>query len=209
MRTLLFRSASVRLIGLLFFETALIVGAMYVAAIIRLGDGLSHMTLNIHKALLVAGVTQLWLYFGDLYDFRVIKRPARAVRSLGARARRDVLHARRASTTGSRTSIVGRGVFVLAAFLVITLVSAGGWRSNGRAVASARASGCCSLAPAKAAVGLARELYERSRSRRRDRRLHRSRPARRSARRSSTRASSARSKTFRRSSAHAAWTRSW
>jgi sugar transferase (PEP-CTERM system associated) len=161
MKTLLFRSASVRLIGLLICETALIILAMYVAALIRLGDrGLDHMTLNIHKALLVAGVTQLWLYFGDLYDFRVLSDRrelfVRAVHALGATSLTLA-----AIYYWAPDTIIGRGIFVLAAFFVITLVF--GWR-----VAfewSSRQLGprerLLLVGTGEAAVRLARELYER------------------------------------------------
>ena len=161
MRTLLFRSASVRLIGLLICETALIILAMYVAALIRLGDrGLDHMTLNIHKAFLVAGVTQLWLYFGDLYDFRVLSDRrelfVRAVHALGATSLTLA-----AIYYWAPDTVIGRGIFVLAAFFVITLVF--GWR-----VAfewSSRQLGprerLLLVGTGEGAVRLARELYER------------------------------------------------
>ncbi len=162
MRTLLFRSASVRLIGLLLCETALIIGAMYVAAVIRLGErGLIHMTLNIHKALLVAGVTQLWLYFGDLYDFRVISDRrelfVRAVHALGATSLTLA-----AIYYWFPDTIIGRGVFVLAAFLVITLLF--GWRvafdwTSRRMGPRER---LLLVGTGEGAVRLARELYERS-----------------------------------------------
>lgn len=161
MRTLLFRSASVRLIGLLFFETALIVGAMYVAAIVRLNDGLSHMTLNIHKAFLVAAVTQLWLYFGDLYDFRVIKdRRELFIRSVHALGATSLTLA--AIYYWFPDIIVGRGVFVAAAFLVITSVV--GWRLafewTSRRVAPRER--LLLVGTGDGAVRLARELYERT-----------------------------------------------
>ena len=161
MRTLLFRSASVRLIGLLFFETALIVGAMYLAAIIRLNDGLSHMTLNIHKAFVVAGVAQLWLYFGDLYDFRVIgDRRELFIRSVHALGATSLTLA--AIYYWFPDIIVGRGVFVVAAFLVITLVV--GWRVafewTSRRVAPRER--LLLVGTGDGAVRLARELYERT-----------------------------------------------
>lgn len=161
MRTLLFRSASVRLIGLLFCETALIVGAMYVAAIVRLNDGLSHMTENIHKALLVAAVTQLWLYFSDLYDFRVIgDRRELFVRSVHALGATSLTLA--AIYYWLPDIVVGRGVFVVAAFLVITLVV--GWRVafewTSRRVGPRER--LLLVGTGEGAVRLARELYERT-----------------------------------------------
>jgi len=161
MRTLLFRSASVRLVGLLFFETALIVAAMYVAAIIRLNDGLAHMTQNIHKAFLVAGVTQLWLYFGDLYDFRVLgERRELFVRSVHALGATSLTLA--AIYYWFPDIVVGRGVFVVAAFLVITVVV--GWRVafewTSRRVAPRER--LLLVGTGDGAVRLARELYERT-----------------------------------------------
>ena len=162
MRTLLFRSASVRLIGLLICETALIILAMYVAALIRLGDrGLDHMTLNIHKAFLVAGVTQLWLYFGDLYDFRVLSDRrelfVRAVHALGATSLTLA-----AIYYCFPDTIVGRGIFAFAAFFVITLLF--GWRvafewTSRRLGPRER---LLLVGTGEGAVRLARELYERS-----------------------------------------------
>ena len=161
MRTLLFRSASVRLVGLLFFETALIIGAMYVAAILRLNDGFAHMTLNIHKAFLVAGVTQLWLYFGDLYDFRVLgERRELFVRSVHALGATSLTLA--AIYYWFPDIVVGRGVFVVAAFLVITVVV--GWRVafewTSRRVAPRER--LLLVGTGDGAVRLARELYERT-----------------------------------------------
>jgi sugar transferase (PEP-CTERM system associated) len=161
MRTLLFRSASVRLIGLLICETALIVGAMYAGAIIRLNEGVSHMTDNIHKALLVAVVTQLWLYFSDLYDFRVIgDRRELFVRSLHALGATSLTLA--AIYYWFPDVIVGRGVFVVAAFLAITLVF--GWRvafdwASRRVAPRER---LLLVGTGEGAVRLARELYERT-----------------------------------------------
>jgi sugar transferase (PEP-CTERM system associated) len=161
MRTLLFRSASLRLIGLLFCETALIIGAMYLAALIRLGErGLDHMTLNIHKAFLVAGVTQLWLYFGDLYDFRVLSDRrelfVRAVHALGATSLTLA-----AIYYWFPDTMVGRGIFVGAAFLVITLIF--GWRvafdwASHRFASRER---LLLVGTGESSVRLARELYER------------------------------------------------
>jgi sugar transferase (PEP-CTERM system associated) len=161
MRTLLFRSASVRLIGLLFCETALIVGAMYAGAIIRLNDGVSHMTANIHKALLVAAVMQLWLYFSDLYDFRVIgDRRELFVRSLHALGATSLTLA--AIYYWFPDVIVGRGVFVVAAFLAVTFVF--GWRvafdwASRRVAPRER---LLLVGTGEGAVRLARELYERT-----------------------------------------------
>ncbi len=81
-----------RALGLILFETVLIMVAVCVGAAIRLGIHDAWELLYVHgdirKALLIALVTQLCLYFADLYDFRVItdRRElfVRAVQALGA-----------------------------------------------------------------------------------------------------------------------------
>jgi sugar transferase (PEP-CTERM system associated) len=126
MTKLILRSVTARVIGLIVCETILIMAAVYAAALIRLGNReLDYLQEDVTRALLVAGVTQLWLYLGDLYDLRVISDRrelfVRAVQALGA-----------TSLTLSALYywfpdlIIGRGVFMLAAFLVITLIF--GWR---------------------------------------------------------------------------------
>ena len=109
-------------------ETLLILGAVAVAAYVRLGEWMWVVMTEEHglyKALLVAFVCQLCLYYTDLYDFRKIG------------DRRD-LFGRIAQALGAAALIlavvyfwfpammIGRGVFMIAAALVTTLIIA--WR---------------------------------------------------------------------------------
>ena len=114
----------VRQAGMIVSESIIILAAVYLAAWIRLGA--PDLSLDdLLKALIIAGVTQLCLYFADLYDFRVISDRQdlfiQSVQALGA-----------ASLILSLVYywfpdlVVGRGVFALAAILVMTLVF--GWR---------------------------------------------------------------------------------
>ena len=152
------RSAS-----LILCETVLIVAAVYVATFIRLGvrDDLE-LREDLLKALLIAGVTQLCLYFADLYDFRVLgdRREifVRAVQALGASC---LILALLYYWSDEELSI-GRGVFMLAAGMVVSLVF--GWRiafewTNRRIAPRDR---LLLVGTSDGAVRLARELYERS-----------------------------------------------
>jgi sugar transferase (PEP-CTERM system associated) len=141
-------------------ESALIVAAVGVSASIRLGTDVWMLQQGyMAKALLVAVVCQLCLYYGDLYDLRIVSDRrellVRLLQSLGAAAM--LLGVAYAVMPGL---VMARGVFVLAAMFVITVVS--GWR-----VAVEWLSG---MAPRErlllvgtgpAAVVLARELYQR------------------------------------------------
>ena len=85
-------------------EGVLIMTAIAVAAYVRLGDWMWTVMTEEHgipKALLVAAVCQVCLYYADLYEVRRVADRRRAVRQHRAGARRRVLHPRRASTSGS------------------------------------------------------------------------------------------------------------
>ena len=126
-RLLLHRLTS-RVIALVMLETVLIVSAVAVAAYVRLGEAGWLVLISEHgllKMLLVAVVCQTCLYYADLYDLRLV-------------SDRRELFIRIAQALGSASLIlatvyywlpsliIGRGVFMLAAFLVIVLVI--GWR---------------------------------------------------------------------------------
>ncbi|MGH9387873.1 MAG: TIGR03013 family XrtA/PEP-CTERM system glycosyltransferase [Vicinamibacterales bacterium] len=117
-----------RLVALLIFEAVLIVVAVAVAAYLRLGDFAWVAIVNeggAYKALLLAGVTQVCLFYADLYDLRLV-------------AERRELFTRMLEALGAASLIlaliyywfpdlvVGRGVFLISALFVIVLV--GGWR---------------------------------------------------------------------------------
>jgi sugar transferase (PEP-CTERM system associated) len=152
------RSAS-----LIVCETVLIVAAVHLARFIRLGPRDEFDLQNdVAKVLLIAGVTQLCLYFADLYDFRVLhdRREifVRAVQALGASC---LILALLYYWSDEQLSI-GRGVFVVAALIVVTLVF--GWRiafewTNRRIAPRDR---LLLVGTSDGAVRLARELYERS-----------------------------------------------
>ena len=157
------RRISVRTVGLIVCETGIIVAAVYLAAFIRLGVRDAELLwLDLPKALLIAGVSQVCLYFADLYDFRIIadKRElfVRAVQALGATS---VILAFLYYWSDEDLSI-GRGVFVLAACMVVTLVF--GWRiafqwANRHVAPRDR---LLLVGTSESAVRLARELYRRS-----------------------------------------------
>lgn len=115
-----------RVVGLIVCETMIILGAVYLAAFIRLGyREMAFLGDDLPKALIIAGVTQLCLYFADLYDFRVIgdRRElfVQSVQALGAASLILAL-----VYYWLPEMVVGRGVFALTAVIVVTLVF--GWR---------------------------------------------------------------------------------
>ena len=115
MRATVLRGVTWRAMGLIVCETAGILGAVGLAAYIRLGRlELSWAGDLLPKGLLIAFVAQLCLYFADLYDFRVItdRRELfiRAVQALGATS---LILA--GTYYWLPDLIVGRGVFILAA----------------------------------------------------------------------------------------------
>ena len=89
MRTAVLRRITRRTASLILLETCLISAAVAFAAYVRLGDGaLDFVVEDWFKWLLIPLVTQLCLYYADLYDMRVIadRRElfVRAVQALGA-----------------------------------------------------------------------------------------------------------------------------
>jgi sugar transferase (PEP-CTERM system associated) len=142
-------------------ETALILAAIVLAAYLRLGNrAVEVLGEGLHKALLIAGVTLVSLYFADLYDYRVItdRRElfVRATQALGgASLILAVLY------YWFPDLVVGRGVFAIAAIFVISLVF--GWRilfewANRRVGPIER---LLLVGTGDSAVKLARELHER------------------------------------------------
>ena len=128
MSNLLGRRVVGRLLALLLFETALIVGAVTLAAWLRLGE-YAWLVLTVEqgfqKAVFIAVVCQMCLYFADLYNPRVISdRRELFVRTVQALGATSFLLA--ASYYWFPALVLGRGVFLLSAFLVIGVVI--GWR---------------------------------------------------------------------------------
>lgn len=158
----MFSGITARRASLIGCETVIIVAAVYMATVIRLGvPDMEFVQLILPKALLIAGVTQLCLYFADLYDFHVIgdlrELFVQAVQALGASSLiLSLLY------YWFPDLVVGRGVFMLAAVMVVTLVL--GWRllfewTNRRLGPRER---LLLVGTSEGAVRLARELHERS-----------------------------------------------
>ncbi len=115
---------------------------------------------GVEKALLIAAVSQICLYYVDLYDLRIVSDRrelfVRIVQALGAAS--FILAA---FYFWFPTMIIGRGVFMIAAFLVLALVI--GWRVAfewlSRRVAPRER--LLLVGTRTAAVALAREMFER------------------------------------------------
>ena len=119
------RARTLTLIGC---ETALIVLAVAAAAYIRLGArawGVMAFDAGLPKALLIALVAQGCLYYADLYDLRLLSdRRELFIRILNALASASLILA--GVYYWFPALVIGRGVFMIAAVFVITLVI--GWR---------------------------------------------------------------------------------
>jgi len=144
-------------------ETGFIVAAVFAAAYVRLGAAASTALAEengLLKALLIAAVAQLALYYTDLYDLRLLSdRRESFTRILNALASASLVLATVYYWVPSL--ILGRGVFIIAAVFVITVVV--GWRI-------AFEWGSRQVRPRErlllvgtnaAAVSLAREIFER------------------------------------------------
>jgi sugar transferase (PEP-CTERM system associated) len=152
-----------RVAVLIAFETLLIVAAVATAAYIRLGEWAWAIMITEgggYKALLVAAVCQLCLYYADLYDLRQVAERrelfVRIVQALGAAS--FVLAA---VYFWFPALIIGRGVFGISAVFVITLVI--GWRMAfewlSRRVRPRERLLLVGTGPS--AIALAREIFER------------------------------------------------
>jgi sugar transferase (PEP-CTERM system associated) len=119
---------TLRTATLVAFETVLIVAAVGLAAYARLGEWAWEILREengLGKTLLVAGVAQVCLYYADLYNLRLVSDRrelfTRIVQALGAAS--FILAA---IYFWFPALVIGRGVFAIAAGLVVTLVI--GWR---------------------------------------------------------------------------------
>jgi sugar transferase (PEP-CTERM system associated) len=163
MTRVLMQRLSGRTLTLVVFETVLIVSAVAVAAYARLGDFAWDIALHEQgflKAAIVAAVAQLCLYYADLYDLRILAdRQEIFIRMLQALASASFILA--ALYFWFPDLVIGRGVFLIAAVLVIVLVL--GWRVafewlSGRVGPRER---LLIIGTNAAALTLARELFER------------------------------------------------
>ena len=156
------RFLTARRLLLVAFETLLIVGAVSAAAYIRLGQwGWDELVYDngIWKTLLIAGVAQTCLYYADLYNLKIVSDRRelliRIVQALGAAS--FILAA---VYFWVPDLVIGRGVFMIAAFFVIAVVVA--WRVVFEWLSrTGPRERLLLVGTSPAAVGLARELYER------------------------------------------------
>lgn len=157
------RGLSSRTLLLVIFEHFLLVTTVAAAVWLRLGERawlVFEVEHGLPRAFLIAGVCQICLYFADLYDFRNL-------------SDRRELFTRLAQGLGAASFIlavlyfwfpalmIGRGVFLIAAVLVISVVA--GWRFAfewfTRTVAPRER--LLIVGTNQAALGLARELFDR------------------------------------------------
>jgi len=152
-----------RSITLIVCETTLIVFAVVAAAYLRLGPAAWAVLTRedgLQKALLIAVVAQVCLYYADLYDLsKLTDRRELFVRLLNALACASLILA--VVYFWFPGLVVGRGVFVIAAALAMTLVA--GWRfafewASPRFGPRER---LLLVGTSTAAVALARELFAR------------------------------------------------
>ena len=122
-RLLMYRLTG-RSTALIALETILIVSAVALAAYLRLGEWALYILLNengVGKTLLVALVCQVCLYYADLYDLWLVSdRRELFVRIVQALGSASFILA--ALYFWFPSLILGRGVFMIAAVLIITLV---------------------------------------------------------------------------------------
>ena len=152
-----------RSLALVAFETVLIVLAVALGALLRLGTEASELVFQergIEKALLIAFTCQICLYYADLYELRVASdRRELFIRIVQALSATSFLLA--AIYFWLPSVVIGRGVFMVSAVLVIVFVS--GWRLLfewlSRRVAPRERLLLVGTGPA--AVNLARELFDR------------------------------------------------
>src|SRR5580700_2884998 len=154
---------TLRSVLLVAFETAMIIAAVGLAAWLRLGDDAWRILVaenGFGKALLVAAVAQICLYYADLYDLkRVADQRELAIRIVQALGAASFILA--AVYFWFPNLIIGRGVFLIAALLIFAVII--GWRLIfGWLAPRVRPRERLLLVGTTAqAVALARELYDR------------------------------------------------
>ena len=155
---------SFRTLALMVCEAVLIVGTVALAAWIRIDRYEAWQVLasgyGLSRALLIAAVCQVCLYYADLYDVRNIKdRRELFVRSLRALGATSFILAAVYFWLPSVT--VGRGVFLIAAAFVMTVII--GWRVvfQWAAKRTGPRERLLLIGTNPAAIELARELHDR------------------------------------------------
>jgi sugar transferase (PEP-CTERM system associated) len=148
------------MMALVVSEVTLIAAAVIWSAILRLGA--ANVTYDVlPKALLIAAVCHLCLYYADLYDFRIMSdRRELFVRLLQALGSTSLILA--GLYFWFPSLIIGRGVFLLSSFFVILAVA--GWRVLFEWVTRQlkHRERLLLVGTSAAAVSLARELYNRA-----------------------------------------------
>jgi len=157
------RSFGGRRVALVLVEHVLIVLSVVVAAMLRLGvpdAPVAAFSEWAGRAVVVAAILQVCLYYGDLYDLRTLSDRRDLliglVRSLGAASvMLAILY------YWVPNLVIGRGVFALATVLIMTLVA--GWRIafEWLSLRGEPAERLLIVGTGTAAVTLARELFER------------------------------------------------
>jgi sugar transferase (PEP-CTERM system associated) len=148
-----------RQVVLIASESVLITGAIALAAHLRLAGAGLPVDVWL-KAFLVATVTQLCLYYAELYDFRILSEPRELfVRLFQALGSASLILA--VIYFWVPSLVIGRGVFVIASAVVISAVA--GWRfvfewATGRLGERER---LLLVGTSAATVALARELHTR------------------------------------------------
>jgi sugar transferase (PEP-CTERM system associated) len=154
----------VRALTLAACETGLMIAAVFAAAVFRVGfdDAVEILVENngIAKILLVVAIAQISLYYFDLYDARIAS-DRRELYTRLIQALASTSFALAVLYFWFPALMVGRGVFLVAAVLMLVLVV--GWRLafewvSGRVGPRER---LLLVGTSPAAVDLARELFER------------------------------------------------
>jgi sugar transferase (PEP-CTERM system associated) len=164
MRPFFLRGVTWRAVALIACEAVVILASVYLAAFLRLAgadlDDVRWTEGIFVRAMIIAVTTQICMYFTDLYDFRILSdRRELFVRAVQALAVTSVLLA--VVYFWFPNLIVGRGVFMIASGIIITLLF--GWRISfewtTRHVGPRER--LLLVGTSEAAVALARELYGR------------------------------------------------
>ena len=156
---------SFRSSGLIAFESLLIVTAVATTTVFLLGPQGSRAFLSevgLSKALLITAVCQMCLYYCDLYDLTGTRDPRRLLaRLLQAIGATSIILA--AIYFCFPVLIIGRGVFLSASGIVFLLIV--GWRIAFDWLSShaGPSEKLLIVGTGSAAVGLARELFDRRR----------------------------------------------
>jgi sugar transferase (PEP-CTERM system associated) len=164
MSNVLSRRVQMRLAALIAFESVLIIAGVALAAWLRLGVHAWFLLIverGLEKAAFIALVCQVCLYYADLYNPRVISdRRELFVRTLQALGVTAFLLA--AVYYWFPALVIGRGVVLIAAFVVIALVI--GWRVVFEWLSShvGPRERLLLVGTSPGAISLARELHELS-----------------------------------------------